>query len=801
MFLVTVKIMNKKNLNTYLFLILFFPLSLFSNPINKPDQIDFFYKNLNFENKQLEKVKIAVQKKDWASASKEYKIYRQTFLETFKWHFSVLDKPTSHSGEVDPRVYDLMNHYAVDLWYGIVGDEKIHLGENINWEFNPRKPSDPKYNPQFEWAVVNRHEAWSLFGKAYWATGDDKYVKAWVDQLLDWISDCKAPSDKATFSSMIHSKTWSPLTASARVKNAWPDCYIRMIGSKAFNEKAHLAFCISALQHGLFIQRMLNENKTGTNNHTLAQSAALVFLGTFFPEFSQASTWRLESTNRLEIEAKKQVYPNGIQTELSPGYHIMSVKDYLENVTLLKENGYTVSLYLEKIAEQMARFPFLLSEPSGLLPELNDSWELNIKKQNSFFKNYQNDPEVEYIITSGEKGKKPPHDIFFEYAGYYTMRSGWDPQAVYALFDGGPQGTGHWHEDKLHFLISAFGERFIIDTGNYTYDQSEERRYCQLTSAHNTIMVNEKDQKRGEIKGGNNRIIEHKIIENPHYFSDEVSYVSSEYRDGYQKSKWTAFDYYPIEWVGEIDRDPTHTRHFIYLKPNTFLIIDNLNANQKNKYEAFFHFASPNAQWDQDKQTLTYQGQSGILTLQSVSPKKVLGRVVVGQENPMLGWSFHRVAPKKRPIATLVQTLNETSTVFANVIQVSQQKPNEMKATITEEKNKIIWTLDQKNKIISGILNRDDNLYSIPQFSILETDAKSIITLDSKNILILGCNKMKYQDWTFESPLNLNLKINLDNSSPNIQVLGNTITGAWLQKTDKVPFVSSHTIPLPNLKK
>ena len=41
----------------------------------------------------------------------------------------------------------------------------------------------------------------------------------------------------------------------------------------------------------------------------------------------------------------------------------------------------------------------------------------------------------------------------FPYSGHYVMRSGWDKDATYLLFDAGPFGAGHQHEDKLHFVL------------------------------------------------------------------------------------------------------------------------------------------------------------------------------------------------------------------------------------------------------------------------------------------------------------------------------------------------------------
>ena len=71
-----------------------------------------------------------------------------------------------------------------------------------------------------------------------------------------------------------------------------------------------------------------------------------------------------------------------------------------------------------------------------------------------------------------------------------------EPDAVWALFDGGPFGYGHQHEDKLNLLLHAYGRLLLTEGGNYAYDASEMRRYVLSTRAHNTIRVDGYDQNR-----------------------------------------------------------------------------------------------------------------------------------------------------------------------------------------------------------------------------------------------------------------------------------------------------------------
>ena len=59
----------------------------------------------------------------------------------------------------------------------------------------------------------------------------------------------------------------------------------------------------------------------------------------------------------------------------------------------------------------------------------------------------------------------------------------------FLLFDAGPYGLGHQHEDKLSMFIYALGRVLLTEAGTYSYDRSKYRRYVLGTWAHNTILV------------------------------------------------------------------------------------------------------------------------------------------------------------------------------------------------------------------------------------------------------------------------------------------------------------------------
>lgn len=89
-----------------------------------------------------------------------------------------------------------------------------------------------------------------------------------------------------------------------------------------------------------------------------------------------------------------------------------------------------------------------------------------------------------------DKGKHPaearvPTAYCDRRRGIVSFRSGWDPDALFVVFDGSQRSTaaqGHAHASGGHFSLSAQGEYFSIDTGRYNIDQAQ----------HSVVLVNGK---------------------------------------------------------------------------------------------------------------------------------------------------------------------------------------------------------------------------------------------------------------------------------------------------------------------
>ena len=226
------------------------------------------------------------------------------------------------------------------------------------------------------------------------------------------------------------------------------------------------------------------------------------------------------------------------------------------------------------------------------------------------------------------------------------MRSSWEADAVFALLDSGPFGYGHQHEDKLTFVLYAYGRQLILDPGNYSYDRSKWRRYVLGTHGHNTVMVDGEGQHR---RGNRATYVWPKPWDTPRpagddtvWFSDGTAdYVCGSYRDGYGK---------------RAAQKVVHTRAMLFVKPEYFVILDTVApANDKeHEYTSLFHLDAEEANLDPAtlRVSTSVPGKANVHILPAPFPG-LAGRVAKGVEDPVQGWANG----PWRPVPTAVYTL------------------------------------------------------------------------------------------------------------------------------------------------
>ena len=519
----------------------------------------------------------------------------------------------------------------------------------IAWHLNPTS--------EREWLLaLNRHQWWPILGLAYAQTGDEQYATAFVTQMLDWVEKSPPPIRKNE-----KSPNWRLMEVGMRMRVSWVPCFALFYDSPAFTDEAKLTMLRAIYDHARFLL-LFKTNR----NHLLRESNGLAYVGVCFPEFKEASHWRQVALTRLDEALVEQVNRDGSHIEVSTGYQSLVIDEFQNTLALLRANN--LSLPKEDLAswlERMYHMMAYLVRPDGTFPQVNDGYVYWKYTQLAQAGEMLGRADFVYIGTDGSRGTRPTNtSASFNDAGLYVMRSDWAKDARYLLFDAGPYGGPHGHEDKLSIELFAFGQAFIVDSSSYTYNATDPfRTYFAGSQAHNTVLVDGQSQiRRWQEENLNPQTAVGNYatwISQP-----DFDYVSASYGDGYSLFSLKK----PVD--ASIIRDVTHTRHILFVKPDYWVIVDDLQASRPHNYQVLFHTVpeivarvGPN-----NKVTLNVTPEATTLYLIPAHPQNVKVHCLTGSENPIQGWYSPGSGHKAPATAVIYEQESSVSTVMTTLL-------------------------------------------------------------------------------------------------------------------------------------
>jgi len=423
---------------------------------------------------------------------------------------------------------DLIVNHVFDLF----GSGPVKLGSSIDWhrDFKSGLTWKKEFYKNIEfirlhddsdikvpWELSRFHHLNTL-GQAYWISQDEKYVREFVNQLLDWIH----------FNPPRIGVNWcNPMEVAIRTVNL-TSAYFFFKDSPSFTKKIKKVFFKTLLIHQIFIYHNLefgyrvkqNGHKLQLNdNHFIADLIGLIIPSIVFPTLlfkhikNKALRW-------LYREILFQINPDGIHYELSIGYHRLVAEMFLAVAILMQKNRENFGLSIMNKIEQMLDFVQAYIKPDGTAPNTRDSDNSQLF---SFTSNSINDHR--YILNIGAvlfnrsdfKLNAPTfsHETFwwlgpngmnkflelqniklnsnsraFSNSGFFFMKKDQDYLMVNCAGSGLHGYGGHGHNDALSFELSTQGRDVIIDPGTYVYSAEPElRNLFRSTAYHNTIRI------------------------------------------------------------------------------------------------------------------------------------------------------------------------------------------------------------------------------------------------------------------------------------------------------------------------
>ena len=436
------------------------------------------------------------------------------------------------------------------------------FGETIDWCANPT------YNNYCEWPwQLNRHPEWVSMAEEYILTGDEAIPAEWAKQFMSWAIQAQVPENESGFATIC----WRTIEAGLRVKR-WT--YVIHAFLDAVDDETLTVFCKSIWEHGWRLR-----NFCTSHNWLIMEMHGLARIGLFYPFFRESAEWLAYAHGRLEGEIAAQVYPDGMQYELTPGYHQVCVGNYEDVVDMIRLHGSEVPRYLlDGLARMYAVYP-KIAAPDFRTPAVNDSGREDAAQTLRAALLYLPDREdFRYFASERAEGKPPAYtSLLLEYSGMVIFRSSWEKDALWAYMDASPFGKAHQHEDKLSVQLWAFGHELMPEAGTFDYDTSDMRRYVLSTRGHNTARIDGFDQNRRDGYRWSPEDI-HKKADVRFEIGETRETAEASYEEGYGPGKIRV----------------RHTRKLIFLKrepalPPMFVSVDRFEAEEEHSCELIWH--------------------------------------------------------------------------------------------------------------------------------------------------------------------------------------------------------------------
>lgn len=284
----------------------------------------------------------------------------------------------------------------------------FNYGKDINWKYWPVQDNELRWQ-------LHRHKWFTPMGKAYRVSGDEKYAKEWAAQYIDWIKknplvsidkkEYELTSDEVLKGDVENMRfAWRPLEVSNRLQDQTTQFQL-FLPSPSFTPEFLTEFLVNYYKHAVHI---LN-NYSDQGNHLLFEAQRIIYAGTFFPEFKDASAWRQSGIGILNREIKVQVYDDGGQFELDPHYHLASINIFCKALYIADMNGFRNDFpqsYMDTV-ENMIMFYLNICFPDYTNPCFSDA-KLTTKRE--MVKNYKEwsklFPKNKAILYFASEGKK-----------------------------------------------------------------------------------------------------------------------------------------------------------------------------------------------------------------------------------------------------------------------------------------------------------------------------------------------------------------------------------------------------------
>jgi uncharacterized heparinase superfamily protein len=440
-------------------------------------------------------------------------------------------------------------------------------------------------------------------------TGDPRYAAEFLRLARSWIADTRPGKGDG----------WDPYVISVRVVNwVYALALLRDLAPTEVGDVwSSLASQLDTLDRRL-------ERHLGAN-HLLRNYRALL-IGGLSLDGHAAQRWRRTGRRGIEDEVRRQVLADGGHYERSPMYHASVLTDCLESLDIARTCEAPLSEEFNRRVGQMVSAFGILSRSDGDLHLFNDS-------ANGVASDVAQIHRLA-MTCLGIGVPSPQGACVLPTTGYFGFVD--DAVGERIVVDCGAPGPaeqpGHAHCDMLSFELDLSGRRVIVDSGTAGYAGESLRGHQRSTSAHNTVMIGDREQ----------------------------SEIWSTFRVARRaRAEFARIDADADSWmfVGACrpyHSDALHRRTIQRLRPGAWRVTDVVDGARGLPLRSFLHF-HPDYHLTIQGEELVARAPGHCIRVDLVGIDHV--RVAIGENSPNLGW----YSPKfgvRLPAPTAVMTVS-----------------------------------------------------------------------------------------------------------------------------------------------
>ena len=608
-----------------------------------PERLDALLQTLDLNSEGMQQVKEAVDDNNSIKACEELlQYYRDTGGRA---HLRRLQP--APASKISTSADSILND--IFTFYDLPDQVPRHESGLLDWKY--QGPDD-----DIEWAWgLNRHAHLVALLDAYFETGNSAYARRIDEHVQDWvISSLPYPGVKSS------TAQWRGLEVALRAK-VWVKVFFALVNSAHLTPATQILMLASLPDHTHYMRNF----HAPSGNWLTMEMSGLAMVATAWPEFKNSAAWVAYAKQKMLEGLDDQVYPDGVQKELTSHYHQVAWFNFDQFREICAQAGETLPAEYNATLEKMQHYTAYTVRPSGHGILNNDSDKrFNRDHIVEAAADYQRKDWL-FIATNGKKGVSPqgPASVVFPWAGQMVMRSGYDTNAHWAFFDIGPWGTGHQHNDKLHLSVSAFGRDLLVDGGRFAYRGElarKFRRYATGSASHNVVLIDGAGQSPGPT-------------------------VATEPLPAIHYRRENAFDY---AW-GEFDRFKDisgvskHTRAVFYLRGEFWIVVDHIDTDTTRKIETLWHWHPDVKVRNEKNLMISTDHEKGNLRIIPVGKKNWQITQVKGQEEPFpQGWYSEKYNRSEPSVASIYSTDIGESTTFVWILQPSEGKSEPLRAKL-----------------------------------------------------------------------------------------------------------------------